>query len=40
VDIITNGDGRTSPKHFDPLVLAAFEANQQAFDDVFESLAA
>jgi putative two-component system response regulator len=40
VDIITNGDGRTSPSHFDPLVLAAFEAHQLEFEETFESLTA
>jgi putative two-component system response regulator len=40
VDIITNGDGRTSPKHFDPQVLAAFEANQGSFREVFDTMTA
>jgi putative two-component system response regulator len=37
VDIITNGDGRTSPGHFDPDVLAAFSATQGAFAETFEA---
>jgi putative two-component system response regulator len=40
VDIITNGDGRTSPSHFDPTVLAAFEANQHSFAETFETFTA
>ncbi|MDO8312232.1 MAG: response regulator, partial [Sideroxyarcus sp.] len=37
VDIITNGDGRTLPEHFDPTVLAAFRQNHEVFRDIFES---
>ncbi len=36
-EIITRGDGRTLPEHFDPAVLAAFEADEEAFRDVFET---
>jgi len=37
VDIILRGDGRTSPRHFDPTVLAAFGGNHAAFRDIFET---
>jgi putative two-component system response regulator len=40
MEIITTGDGRTSPTHFDPLVLAAFEGHQRAFEKTFEALTA
>ena len=36
VHIITVGDGRTLPTHFDPLILAAFEQNHMSFRDIFE----
>lgn len=35
--IIANGDGRTQPEHFDPVVLAAFTQNHQSFCDIFEA---
>ncbi len=35
VEIITQGDGRTQPEHFDPSVLALFYKNQSTFDDIF-----
>lgn len=37
VDIITRGDGRTQPEHFDPAVFAAFKENHRSFRDIFEA---
>lgn len=36
-DIITEGDGRTMPGHFDPRVLQAFVDTRDQFDSVFKS---
>ncbi len=37
VEIITMGDGRTQPGHFDPAILAAFAQNHMVFQDIFET---
>jgi putative two-component system response regulator len=39
LDIITLGDGRTRPEHFDPLVMAAFEKSHLLFEQIYSSLA-
>jgi len=39
VRVLTEGDGRTRPEHFDPQVLLAFQATAAQFDGVFERLA-
>ncbi|MBI3795884.1 MAG: hypothetical protein HY268_02815 [Deltaproteobacteria bacterium] len=36
-DIILNGDGRTLPAHFDPLLLQAFRALHHEFDIIYSS---
>lgn len=36
LEIITIGDGRTLPTHFDPAVLAAFKASAGRFREIFE----
>jgi len=38
VEIITVGDGRTMPSHFDPDVLEAFKRSANRFRDIFESI--
>jgi putative two-component system response regulator len=37
VSIITKGDGRTLPDHFDPEVLLAFKKSLNIFNDIFET---
>jgi putative two-component system response regulator len=39
IDIITNGDGRTRPDHFDPTVLAAFVASTERFGAIYAEYA-
>jgi putative two-component system response regulator len=36
VEIIINGDSRTQPEHFDPVILEAFKLAHQAFGDIFD----
>jgi len=38
VEIITAGDGRTMPSHFDPDVLGAFKRSAERFRKIFESV--
>jgi putative two-component system response regulator len=40
MDIIEQGDGRTQPEHFDPVVFAAFKENNQLFCGIFEAYTA
>jgi len=40
MDIITRGDGRTQPEHFDPVIFTAFKQNHQTFRDIFDSYTA
>jgi putative two-component system response regulator len=35
LDILSRGDGRTEPEHFDPVIHAAFKQHHQAFRDIF-----
>jgi putative two-component system response regulator len=39
MDIITHGDDRTHPEHFDPVILSAFKQAHQSFRDIFEAYA-
>ena len=38
ISIITKGDGRTMPDHFDPNILAAFKKSLDLFNNIFETL--
>ena len=38
--VLIEGDGRTLPAHFDPVILAAFRANERRFEEIFEERAA
>jgi putative two-component system response regulator len=40
VNIITCGDGRVLPEHFDPSIFDAFRKNHESFRDIFEQYAA
>ncbi|MDI1302034.1 MAG: response regulator [bacterium] len=40
MDIITHGDDRTRPEHFDPHILATFTQHHEAFRDIFDTYAA
>ncbi len=40
VDIISRGDGRSRPEHFDPAVLSAFKQNHDPFRAIFEAYSA
>jgi putative two-component system response regulator len=39
MNIITRGDGRTQPEHFDPAIFAAFKRHHELFRDIFEAYA-
>jgi putative two-component system response regulator len=40
VDVMTRGDGRTRPEHFDPALLSAFGQDLPAFREIFETYTA
>jgi len=40
MNIITHGDGRTQPEHFDAAIFDTFQQNQLSFRDIFESYTA
>jgi putative two-component system response regulator len=40
LEVMTRGDGRTQPEHFDPALLAAFTRNHHSFRDIFEAYTA
>jgi putative two-component system response regulator len=40
LEIITHGDGRTQPEHFDPVVFEAFKQNHHSFRNIFDAYVA
>jgi putative two-component system response regulator len=40
MDIITCGDSRTRPEHFDPVIFSVFQQNHESFRNIFEAYAA
>ena len=40
VDVITHGDDRVHPEHFDPVIFAVFKQNHSSFRDIFETYTA
>ncbi len=40
MSIITDGDGRTMPEHFDPVIISSFKEHHQLFCDIFDKYTA